>query len=294
MAIRSGKTQYVQNIADDPAMLPWQEKALSYGYKASIALPLLEKGQTFGALTIYASEPNAFNKEAIALLEEMAGDLGYGIHMQRTAIERDQSRAEQQQTLEQMQAGLVETVEAIASTVEMRDPYTAGHQRRVAELSVAIARKLGMEEEQIQGIFLAGIVHDLGKIGIPAEILSYPGRLSELQLLIVREHSQIGFDILKDIRFPWPIAQMVLQHHERMDGSGYPQGLKGEEILREAQILSVADVVEAMATHRPYRAGLGLDAALAEINDKRGTLFEADVVDACTSLFREDGFELPT
>ncbi|EAU55212.1 PAS domain S-box protein [Mariprofundus ferrooxydans] len=294
MAIRTGKSRYIQDIEYDPAMAPWQENALAYGYKACIALPLFENGKPFGVLTIYAAETDAFNDQEIALLEEMAGELDYGIHMLRTGIERDLSRAEQQQTLKQMQQGLVETVEAIASTVEMRDPYTAGHQRRVAEIAVAIARKLGMEEEQIRGLFLAGIVHDLGKIGIPAEILSYPGRLSETQFMMVQEHSQIGFDILKDVHFPWPIAQMVLQHHERLDGSGYPQGLKGEEILREAQILSVADVVEAMASHRPYRAGLGLDAALAEINDKRGTLFEADVVDACTSLFREDGFELPT
>jgi len=286
MAIRSGKSQYIQDIAKDPAMQPWREKALSYGYKACIALPLLENGQAFGALTIYASEPDAFNVEEIALLEEMAEDLSFGIHMHRIGIERDRFRTEQEQSIKQIKEGLVETVEAIASMVEMRDPYTAGHQRRVAELAVAIAGKLGMDEGPIQGIFLAGIVHDLGKITIPAEILSYPGRLSEVQMSLIKGHSQSGFDILKDISFPWPIAQMVLQHHERLDGSGYPQGLTGEEMLREAKILSVADVVEAMASHRPYRPGLGLDAALEEINDKRGTQFDAEVVDACTGLHR--------
>ncbi|MDT8375272.1 MAG: PAS domain S-box protein [Mariprofundaceae bacterium] len=293
MAIRSGKTQYVQDIGHDTAMAPWQEKAQAYGYKACIALPLIENGKPFGVLAIYAAEADAFNDEEIALLEEMAEDLSYGIHTLRVAIERDQSRTEQQQTLKQMQEGLVETVEAIAATVEMRDPYTAGHQRRVAELAVAIAGKLGLDEEQIQGIFLTGIVHDLGKIGIPAEILSYPGRLNETQFMLVRQHSQIGFDILKDVRFPWPIAQMVLQHHERLDGSGYPQGLKGDAILFGAKILAVADVLEAMSSHRPYREGLGLETALAEINDQRGTQFDAEVVDACTGLFREDGYELP-
>lgn len=293
MAVRTGQTQYIQDIAHDPAMAPWQEKALAYGYKASIALPLIDNGKPFGALTIYAAEEGAFNAEELDLLAELAADLSYGIHMQRTGAERDQIRAEQEQTLEKMQEGLVETVEAIAATVEMRDPYTAGHQRQVADLAVAIASKMGLDEQRTQGIFLAGIVHDLGKISIPAEILSYPGRLSEMQLMLVRSHAQVGFDILKDVHFPWPIAQMVLQHHERLDGSGYPQGLKGDEILLEAQIISVADVVEAMASHRPYRAGLGLEAGLAEIKDKRGTQFNAEVVDACISLFRDDGYVLP-
>ncbi|HKI61184.1 MAG TPA: HD-GYP domain-containing protein, partial [Mariprofundaceae bacterium] len=190
--------------------------------------------------------------------------------------------------------GLVETVEAIAATVEMRDPYTAGHQRRVAELARAIAVELGMDEQLIHGIFLAGVVHDLGKIGIPAEILSYPGRFSDVQLAMVRQHAQIGFDILKDIHFPWPIAQMVLQHHERMDGSGYPQGLKGKDILPEARIMAVADVVEAMASHRPYRAGLGLDIALEEIEKNAGRLYDSKVAGACLRLFREQDYKIPS
>lgn len=293
-AIRFGKSQFIQDIGHDPAMAPWQKKALAYGYRASIALPLIENDKPFGALTIYAGERDAFNADELSLLEELAADLSFGIHMQHMGAERDLIRSEHQHTLEKMQEGLVEAVEAIAATVEMRDPYTAGHQRHVAELAVAIAGKLGMDEQRTQGIFLAGIVHDLGKISIPAEILSYPGRLNEMQLMLVRSHSQVGFDILKDVHFPWPIAQVVLQHHERLDGSGYPQGLKGEEILLEARIISVADVVESMASHRPYRAGLGLETALAEISEKRGTQFDAEVVDACISLFHEDGYTLPS
>jgi len=294
LAIRTGQTQYSQTIADNPGMAPWSERALSYGYQTSIALPLREAGTTFGVLNIYAGEPNIFNGDgdSVALLEEMAGDLAFGIHTLRIGAEHEQLWAEKQQTLEQMRAGLVETVRAIAATVEMRDPYTAGHQRRVADLAVAIARKLGMDEQQVEGLYLACIVHDLGKINVPAEILSYPGRLKDTQRLLVQDHSQIGFDILKDIHFPWPIAQIVLQHHERMDGSGYPNGLKGEGILLEAKILMVADVVEAMASHRPYRPGLGVEVALDELINNRGQLYDEKIVDVCVQLFHEEGYQL--
>lgn len=189
-----------------------------------------------------------------------------------------------------LRASLLDSVSAIAATVEMRDPYTAGHQRRVAHLATAIARELGLPEQQIEGLHLACVVHDVGKIKIPAEILSKPGKLTEIEFFLILEHSRSGFEILKSIDFPWPIAEIVLQHHERLDGSGYPQGLKGEQILLEARILAVADVVEAMISHRPYRAGLGVDAALAEITQKRGSVFCDKVVDVCVRLFREQGF----
>ena len=179
---------------------------------------------------------------------------------------------------------------AIASIVEMRDPYTAGHQARVADLAAAIARQMELPDEQVHGIHLAGTVHDLGKINIPAEILSKPGKITEIEHSLIKIHPQAGYDILKDINFPWPIAQMVLQHHERLDGSGYPQELRGEAILLGARILSVADVVEAMSSHRPYRAGLGVDVALEEITKQRGIHFDANVVDACLALFREQGY----
>ena len=292
-AIRTGKTQHTQNIADDPIMQPWCEKALAYGYQSCIALPLMENDQAFGVLTIYASEPNAFNKAEIALLEEMAGDLGYGIHMQHIGTERDQSRTEHQQALEQLGKGLEETVQAIAATVEKRDPYTAGHQRRVGELAQAIAVEMGLPEKQIKGIHLAATIHDLGKIHIPAEILSKPGKLTEVEYKLIQQHPQTGYDILKDVSFPWPIAEIILQHHERLDGSGYPQGLKGEQILPEAKIMAVADVVEAMSSHRPYRPGLGLELGLKEIEGKRGKLYEPKVVDACLRLFRDQGYKMP-
>lgn len=194
---------------------------------------------------------------------------------------------EQQQMLEQALEGTVHTV---SMAVDLRDPYTAGHQRRVAELSCAIARAMGFDEARILGIRLGSQIHDIGKIGVPAEILSKPSRLTPIELQMVQRHAEMGFEIVKDVKFPWPIAEIVHQHHERIDGSGYPQGLRGEEISLEARIVAVADVVESMATHRPYRPALGIPAALDEIAGKRGVLYDAQVVDACRQVFAE-GFE---
>lgn len=182
------------------------------------------------------------------------------------------------------------SVDAIASAAEARDPYTAGHQRRVAELSVAIATEIGLEQDDIAGIRIAAKIHDIGKLSMPSEILSKPGRLKPTELALLKEHAQAGSEIVRGIHFPWPIADMILQHHERIDGSGYPLGLVGSEILLSAQIIAVADVVEAMSSDRPYRARKGLDAALSELEQRRGTLFDAKIVDVCLRLFREHRF----
>ena len=291
-AVRTGQTQVAQDIAHDPRLEPWREAAAKFGYASSIALPLLQNGVPFGVLTIYSAQPGAFGPDEVSLLEEMAGDLAFGIVTLRTRNERDHALEERQHYLDQLRTSLEGSIDAIAATVEMRDPYTAGHQRRVADLAAAIARELGLPEEQVLGIHLAGTVHDLGKIRIPAEILAKPGRLTEMEYALIKLHPQAGYDILKEIDFPWPIAQMVLQHHERLDGTGYPQGLKGEAILFEARILAVADVVEAITSHRPYRAGLGLEAALSEITSKRGAIYDSTVVDTCVKLFHERGYFL--
>jgi len=179
------------------------------------------------------------------------------------------------------------TIEAMALTVETRDPYTAGHQRRVSDLARAIATEMDISENRVQGIRLAGVIHDIGKISVPGEILSKPGRISKHEFGIIKEHPTVGYNILKTVDFPWPIAQIVLQHHERFDGSGYPNGLSGEDILLEARIMAVADVVEAMASHRPYRASLGTDMALKEIAKNRGILYDAQVVEVCLRLFNK-------
>lgn len=210
----------------------------------------------------------------------------------RDVTERKEAEKERHANAQKQQQILLQTIEAIASTVEARDPYTAGHQKRVANLASAIAGEMGLPADTIQAIYLASTVHDLGKIRIPAEILSKPGRLNDIEFELVKSHPQTGFDIIKDIQFPWPIAQMVLQHHERLDGSGYPNGMKSEEVLLEAKIIAVADVVEAMSSHRPYRPGLGLDAALDEITKNRGRLYDAAVVDSCIALLRDKKFVL--
>ena len=291
MAVRSGKTRIAQHIASDPHMAAWRDQALAYGYQASIALPLRMKGATMGVLTIYAGEPNAFDTAEVALLEELAEDISFGIASLRLRGERDHAVAERQHALENMSNVLEDTVQAIAATLEMRDPYTAGHQRRVADLAAAIGKEMGLPPERIFVLHLAGAVHDIGKISIPAEILSKPGRLSDIEYSLIKQHPQAGYDILKGVDFPWPLAKFVLQHHERLDGSGYPVGLAGEEILQEARIIAVADVVEAMSSHRPYRAGLGLEKALAEIEGGRGILYDSAIVDATQRLFHEQNYQ---
>jgi HD-GYP domain-containing protein (c-di-GMP phosphodiesterase class II) len=264
----------------------WHAEAAANGYASTVALPLLDNDKCFGVLVLYSAEPYAFDEREVSLLEEMAGDLAFGILTLRI-------KAAHREHEQRLQKNMLQTVEAIAGIVEMRDPYTSGHQVRVADLASAIAKQMGLSDMEQQVIHLAGVVHDLGKIRVPAEILSKPGRLNEIEYSLIKMHPQAGYDILKGIDFSWPIAQMVLQHHERMDGSGYPQGLKGDEILMGARILCVADVVEAMSSHRPYRPGLGDEAALAEIVSGRGTKFDTQVVDACVALFKENGYELP-
>ena len=182
------------------------------------------------------------------------------------------------------------TISAISMAVEARDPYTAGHQHRVADLASAIAHEMGFGEDQTVGIRMGATIHDIGKIHLPAEILSKPAKLTDIEYSLVQSHPQVGYDILKNVDFPWPVADIAYQHHERMDGSGYPQGLKDEEICIEARIVAVADVVEAMASHRPYRPALGIESALEEVKSNRGTFFDPQVVDACVSLFAEKGF----
>lgn len=186
---------------------------------------------------------------------------------------------------EEKQLLLTQTVQSVALTVEKRDPYTSGHQTRVAELSILIAEEMGLDKERIRGIHLGATIHDIGKIYVPAEILNRPGRLSEAEFGLIQSHPQIGYDIMKDVEFPWPVNEIIYQHHERMDGSGYPQGLKGDEISMEARIVAVADVVEAISSHRPYRPALGLDKGIEEIKRGRGGAYDADVVDACIRLY---------
>jgi HD-GYP domain-containing protein (c-di-GMP phosphodiesterase class II) len=211
--------------------------------------------------------------------------------LKQEITERKLAEEKLQQSHAKLQKNLDEIVSAMSLTAEKRDPYTAGHQKRTTELAMALAGEMGLSEHQIKGIQMAGIIHDMGKISIPAEILSKPCKLNEVEIQLVRRHPQAAFEILKKIDFPWPVDLIVLQHHEKMDRSGYPQGLAGEDILLEARILCVADVVESIESHRPYRPSLGIDKALEEISKNRGILFDPDVVDACLRLFKEKNFQ---
>ncbi|MBU1486896.1 HD domain-containing protein [bacterium] len=214
------------------------------------------------------------------------------LQLRQEKEKKEQAEKELRESLAKLRRVIGEVIRAMALTVEAKDPYTAGHQQRVSDLARSIATEMGLEKERIEGIRMAGALHDLGKISIPGEILNKPGFLNKLEFQMIKYHVQIGYDILKELEFPWPIAKIMLAHHERMDGSGYPNGLKGGEILLEARILGVADVVEAMASHRPYRGTLGVDKALEEISKNKGILYDPEVADACLRLFLEQGYQL--
>jgi putative nucleotidyltransferase with HDIG domain/PAS domain S-box-containing protein len=220
--------------------------------------------------------------------EEVTGLLAALLDVTR----RKRAEEELQHSLDKLQSAFEGVVQAMGMAMEMKDLYTSGHQQRVAILACALAEELGLPEDRIEGLRVAGLLHDLGKISVAAEILSKPGKISEYEYAIIKAHPQIGCDILRGIAFPWPVAQIIVQHHERLDGSGYPAGLLEDDILLEAKILGVADVVEAMSSHRPYRPAIGVAEALDEISRNKGSLYDPEVVEACVRLFTEKDFTL--
>jgi PAS domain S-box-containing protein len=205
---------------------------------------------------------------------------------------RRQAEEKLNETLENLRRSIRTTIQVLGTASEARDPYTAGHQKKVADLARAIATEMKLPHDTIEGIRMAGAIHDIGKISIPSEILSKPTTLTDLEFSLIKAHTQYSYEIMKDVEAPWPLADIVHQHHERINGSGYPQGLRGENILIEARILAVADVVEAMVSYRPYRPALGLEIALTEIEHNAGTLYDSKATDACLKLFRKEGFSL--
>jgi PAS domain S-box-containing protein len=223
---------------------------------------------------------------------ERGGIAQYLLGISEDITEHKLIEVERKQSYERLRKSLGATIQAIAMVVEIRDPYTAGHQRRVADLARNIATEMRLSNDQIDGLHMTSLIHDIGKISVPTEILSMPRKLTEIEFSLIKIHPQSGYNILKDIDFPWPIARIVLEHHERMDGSGYPNGSTGNNLLVESKILATADVVESMASHRPYRPGLGINAALDEIAKNRGILYDPDVSDACLKLFKEKGYKL--
>lgn len=275
--VRTKRTYVAPDVTKDPYFVPGYkvEKTLS-----ELCVPIKAGDQVIGLLDIQSREPNAFGEADVDAAEAISRWI---------SVELEKAKL-----YAQLKRALENTAATLARVVEIRDPYTAGHQRRVAALSAAIAEEMGLPPERKEAVRLAALLHDLGKIAVPAEVLNKPGRLEELEMRFVRKHPWAGFEVLKDIPFPYPVADIVLQHHERLDGSGYPQGLKGEEIMLEARILAVADVVEAMCSHRPYRPPHRLEEVLAELERGKGRLYDPRVVEACFKLFREKGFRFPS
>jgi putative two-component system response regulator len=266
--------------ADDYIVKPFNEEELLAKIQVFLRLKSTEDQlrELSGTLQVQVNEQTV---ELLTVNEKLRQDIA-----RRRKLEK-----ELQHTLAKLKETLSGVIDAMALTVEWRDPYTAGHQRRVTDLSHSIATALSLSEDQVDGVRMAGLIHDLGKIAVPAEILSKPSRLTDIEFSLIKTHPSVGYEILKEIEFPWPVAQIVFQHHERMDASGYPSGLAGEEILLEARILAVADVVEAMASHRPYRPALGIDKALREISKNKDMLYDPEVVDICLALFKNGDFE---
>ncbi len=243
-----------------------------------------------GTIEVYYLEESpelderSFQKEKEYLITIIAERLG-------EFIDGKNSTAQLQQSYQRTKSAMDATIETMSKIVEAKDPYTAGHQQRVSQLATAIAKELNFSKDKIEEVRIASLIHDIGKIGLPSEILSKPDKISIEEYNLIKRHSQVGYDILKNIDFSYPVAQIVLQHHERLDGSGYPNNLKGDKILLEAKIIGVADTVEAMSSHRPYRPALGIEVALEEISQNRGILYDPEVVDLCLKLFKEKGFK---
>jgi putative nucleotidyltransferase with HDIG domain len=264
--------------------LPLDEVRKAERLRAFAVLPLIFENRVIGCLNLGSKKLEDVSEINREVLKTAATLMGEGII-------RLQIEEELKLSYQKLQKALKSTIQAMALILEKRDPYTAGHQKRVTKLICAIAEEISLSPDKIEGLYIAGIIHDIGKINVPTEILSKPGRLSEIEFSLIKTHPQVGSDILKEMELPGEVSSIVLQHHERRDGSGYPSGLSGEDILLEARILAVADVVEAMASHRPYRSALGLGKALEEITKNKGKLYDPEVVDACLKLFKEKGFK---
>lgn len=297
-SIELRKTIIIDDIKNDKI---WSKKLLQhkelrpahpFDMEGSMLCQYLELNDVEGVFALYSKSEAVFDDSKVTLFKELADDMAYGIHHHRIVEKLKETTILQSKSLLLLKESFQGTIEAVSKMEEMRDPYTAGHQRRVAKLSVAIAKELGLAQVTIEAIEVAATVHDIGKIQIPSEILTKPTKLTNLEYEIIKNHPQAGYDILKDINFSYPIAKIILQHHEKIDGSGYPNKLKGNEMLLEAKIISVADVVEAMASHRPYRASLGIDFALEKIEKYKGVWYEEPIVDACIKLFKEQNYTL--
>jgi len=289
VAIRTSMPSVIEDTEIDVGFSSWRALARTFGIRSAIGCPIMDgDGHPYGCLMVYSKIPKAFLAPEVQLFDSLAKEIGFGLRSIDRQKKLDDQIHEKELIQERLAGALRATIEAMSRTMEWRDPYTAGHQKRVASIATAIARKMGLDNDAVQALYMAAMVHDIGKVAVPSEILTKPSELTDLEMQMVQGHVESGYQILKDIPFPWPIAEMVRQHHERLDGSGYPRGLKGEEINLQARILAVADTIEAMATHRPYRPARGLSAALDEIRVEAGVRLDARVVDAAFELMDAD------
>jgi PAS domain S-box-containing protein len=287
-AVRTGQAQRVDDMASDTP--PWATTFVEHGMRACLALPVSLDGKVLGVMTLFALESEAFSPDVVRLFEEMVGNISYGITSLRQRLAYLESLESQRLQTVALERSLEDALTAIAATLEQRDPYTAGHQKHVADLALLIGKEMGLDAMRLKGLYLAGIVHDVGKIQIPSEILTKPGRLNAAEFALIKCHPEVGYNILKGIAFPWSIADIVRQHHEYLDGSGYPLGIGGDRILLESRILTVADIVESMSADRPYRPAMGLAKAMLEIGRLSVSKLDARVVEACVEVLRRGDF----
>ncbi len=290
-ALHTGKTVIAQDLLQDPEFESWRKDATRCGYASMAVFPLSSNTGISGAFFLGAREPFAFIEEEVSVLEMLASSLVLGIASFRIRDDTDTGQSQRIRYLEPLNEHLEDAIEAVASALEFRiNPYASGHLKRVAALALAIGLETGQPEARARGLHLAGLLHDIGEASIPEALFLKKAPLTEAELSEIRRHPEAGYEILKKIDFPWPVAEMVLQHHERLDGSGYPKGLRKDEILKEAQILAVADTIEALAFgQRPNHPRLGIPAALLEVEKQKGKLYDEAVVDAALKLFREKG-----
>jgi PAS domain S-box-containing protein len=293
VCIRTNALQILEDIETSPVYGPWRERARKFGIRSSLSVPLSGEIGWHGALIVYAARPNAFEDAPVEVFQRLGEEVVHGVR----SLNQERLLRMEQENLARTQAELTLALSGLVGPIiramEMRDPYTAGHQGRVAEIACAVGRELGWSDEKMHGLRLAAQVHDIGKISIPAEILTKPGKLNSAERAMIGLHPGTGHAILKDVPFAWPVAEIVLQHHEKLDGSGYPAGLKGDEILPEAKVLAVADMVEAMASFRPYRPGMEMGMVVEEIQGQAGRQLDAHAVHSCVSLLRDGRFDVP-
>jgi len=293
VCVRTNQVHIVNDFETEPSFARWRERTRKSGVRSVVGIPLVIKGGWRGALVVFSAESGAFSAEPVQVFQRLGQQIVHGVEALRQQQLLEAEREKLEATEKQLSEVLAATVGAMVTAMEARDSYTSGHESRVADICVAIGKEMGWDEERLLGMRLGAMVHDIGKIAIPAEILSKPGRLNAAEFELVKVHPETGYSILKGVPFSWPVADMVRQHHERLDGSGYPLGLKGEQIQLESKVLAVADMVDAMASDRPYRRARGLEFALQQIESEAGTLLDAEVVGVCVALFRERRLVVP-